>query len=64
LKIEDDGKGFDATFTANQQTLGILGMKERTSMIGGDYRIKSHLGKGTIVEVTVPYELKTEDKMN
>jgi signal transduction histidine kinase len=62
LKIADDGKGFDASFSQNQKTLGILGMKERTSMIGGNYQIQSNIGKGTIVEVTVPYEIKPEEE--
>ena len=59
LTIRDDGRGFDAE-TQNHKTLGLLGMKERTSMIGGNYRIKSHIGKGTLVEVTVPLEKQPE----
>jgi PAS domain S-box-containing protein len=54
LTITDDGKGFDEYKTADKKTLGILGMKERTAMIGGSYEIHSNPGKGTTVKVDVP----------
>lgn len=54
LRIADDGKGFDQHTIADQKTLGLLGMKERTSMIGGTYDIISAPGKGTTVVVTIP----------
>ncbi|MCG2613118.1 PAS domain S-box protein [Terrimonas sp. NA20] len=53
LTIEDNGKGFDAE-SSNKKTLGLLGMKERTLMIGGEYKITGIPGKGTIVDVSVP----------
>jgi PAS domain S-box-containing protein len=55
LSIEDDGKGFDKQQVADKRTLGILGMKERTSMIDGTYEIVSAPGKGTVVTVKVPF---------
>ena len=55
LKIEDDGIGFDKEKITGKKTLGILGMKERTSVMGGTYEIESASGKGTIVSVTVPF---------
>jgi PAS domain S-box-containing protein len=54
LAISDNGKGFDVTMTRAKKTLGLLGMKERTEMIGGEYKITSTPGKGTTVTVTVP----------
>jgi PAS domain S-box-containing protein len=54
LKIIDDGKGFDAGKATNK-TLGLLGMKERTQMMGGVYHISGIPGKGTMVEVVVPF---------
>lgn len=53
LTIEDNGKGFDAD-NSKKKTLGLLGMKERALMIGGEYKITGTAGKGTIVEVSVP----------
>jgi signal transduction histidine kinase len=54
LSIADDGKGFEKQMTKNKKTLGILGMKERTAMMGGSYEINSEPGKGTLVVVSVP----------
>jgi PAS domain S-box-containing protein len=59
LSIEDDGHGFDKLKVAGKKTLGILGMEERSSMMGGKYLINSTPGGGTIVEVSVPFKLKT-----
>jgi PAS domain S-box-containing protein len=53
LQIMDDGKGFDMTGISGRKTLGLLGMKERTLLMGGDYRIDSFPGKGTTVTVSV-----------
>jgi signal transduction histidine kinase len=58
LSIEDDGHGFDKLEVTDKKTLGILGMEERSSMMGGKYQINSIPGEGTIVEVSVPFELK------
>lgn len=55
LSIKDDGVGFDKENVTNKKTLGILGMKERTSMIGGSYEIISKPGKGTQIVVTIPF---------
>ncbi len=55
LTVKDDGVGFDAEKIIAKQTFGILGMKERSFMIGGTYEINSKPGKGTSVKVQVPY---------
>jgi PAS domain S-box-containing protein len=53
LKVIDDGKGYDME-KATKNTLGVLGMKERTSVMGGEYHISGTPGKGTTIEVIVP----------
>lgn len=55
LTITDDGKGFDIQ-QVNKKTLGLLGMKERAAMIGGNLEIISEPGKGTTVVITVQQE--------
>lgn len=62
LKISDDGKGFDAKEISNKRTLGLLGMKERTMMMGGKYEITSVRGKGTTVTVTVSLPQEYSEK--
>jgi len=54
LKIEDNGKGFEVRQIGDKKTLGLLGMRERTLMMGGEFRIESDPGKGTTLFVTVP----------
>lgn len=54
MNITDNGKGFDINTIHDKKTLGLLGMKERTLIMGGDYEIKSNAGKGTSVTVSVP----------
>lgn len=52
LSITDNGTGFDPE-NNNRQTLGILGIKERTAIIGGLYEIQSKPGLGTTISVTI-----------
>lgn len=58
LSIKDDGKGFEMEKAKAKKTLGILGMQERSFMMGGNYEVKSKPGKGTNVIVSVPYPEK------
>ncbi len=62
MSITDDGVGFDPLKVAEKRTLGILGMKERTEMIGGTYEINAKPGNGTSVIVSVPLT-KFADKL-
>jgi signal transduction histidine kinase len=52
LAIEDDGKGFEVRTTDSKKTLGLLGMKERAMMMGGEFRIESEPGQGTKIFVS------------
>ncbi len=55
LKIADNGRGFDSSNISHKKTLGLLGMKERTLMMGGTYEVISQPGNGTSVIITVPF---------
>jgi two-component system NarL family sensor kinase len=55
LVVEDDGRGFDAS-EMSEGRHGLVGMNERAKMLGGSLDIKSSLGAGTRIEVTVPLE--------
>jgi PAS domain S-box-containing protein len=54
LSISDNGKGMTENEKSEQQALGILGMRERAHLIGGEINIKGVRGKGTAVIVRVP----------
>ncbi len=43
LKVIDNGKGFDTTTVSGKRTLGLLGMRERSLLIGGNVALKVFL---------------------
>ncbi|WP_414648412.1 sensor histidine kinase [Cerasibacillus sp.] len=51
--ITDNGKGFDPT-NKNEDTFGLVGMKERVDMFSGQLVINSKNGQGTKVIVRIP----------
>jgi len=57
--IEDDGEGFDydtVSSDKNHQGLGLLGIHERLQVLGGSCEIRSTPGKGTALDVKIPWE--------
>lgn len=58
LEIEDDGRGFDMKilkqYADENQGVGLLGMRERIELLGGQFCIESQPGKGTRITVEVP----------
>lgn len=53
--IEDNGVGFIPEDVSKHDHLGLFGMRERVEMLGGKFFIESNLGKGTTIQVEVPY---------
>jgi PAS domain S-box-containing protein len=56
MSITDNGIGFNETEINKKQSLGILGMKERTIMLGGSYQISSKENEGVMVLVKLPLD--------
>ena len=54
LTIADDGCGLPAELTGERRTYGMLGMRERVTMLGGHIAIDSAPGRGTHIEVSIP----------
>jgi Signal transduction histidine kinase len=56
LRVDDAGLGFDPESgdQPGSGQLGLLGMRERTRLLGGALLIKSSPGQGTVVEATLP----------
>jgi signal transduction histidine kinase len=55
--IKDDGVGFDAELAAHQSglgRLGLVGMRERAALVGGDLEIYTKSGNGTVVSASIP----------
>jgi signal transduction histidine kinase len=58
VNIRDDGKGFVVTrldiLEAQEGHLGLINMRERAEMVGGELAIRSQPGWGTRVTLTIP----------
>jgi signal transduction histidine kinase len=54
LTVEDDGRGFDTTVTNHGAGLGLVSMRERLHLVGGELTIESACGRGTKVAFDVP----------
>jgi signal transduction histidine kinase len=54
LVIADDGVGFDPEAMRANSSLGLVSIGERVRFVHGLLSVKSHVGKGTRVEVRVP----------
>jgi len=56
LEVIDDGIGFDAKGLAaeNSATWGLIGMRERASLLGGTFSIESSPEKGTHLKISIP----------
>lgn len=65
LEIKDDGCGFDIEKTAkgavDRKQLGLLGIEERVSLVGGAVRVESSEGSGTCLQLHIP--LPVEDSI-
>jgi signal transduction histidine kinase len=62
--VEDDGKGFDvlaAGSDSQRHGLGLVGMHERMTAIGGSLKIDSSPGRGTAVHMRVPMKKAAND---
>ena len=58
LTIQDDGKGFDPS---RVRGLGLVGMNERVSQLGGVLKVDSHQGRGTCLRVDLPLARASAD---
>ena len=54
LQVRDNGCGFDVDAVSRKQSFGLLGMRERVLVLGGQLTIHSRPGKGTRIEVQIP----------
>jgi len=59
LSVQDDGLGFDLSAMRERAvaggSLGVLGMQERATLVGGQLEIESLPGRGTTVQLQCPW---------
>jgi len=60
VAVEDNGRGFapDAVMTspAGADGLGLLGMRERAALLGGEFSLRAALGRGTKIRLRIPLD--------
>jgi PAS domain S-box-containing protein len=54
LQVEDNGRGIRPDDVAHMRSLGLLGMRERASMLGGDVAIEPVVPRGSRVTLRLP----------
>jgi signal transduction histidine kinase len=67
MEIKDDGRSFQVERTLNakgNKRLGLLGMRERVEMVGGTFCVESAPGKGTAIEVKIPFAKVRKDQLH
>ena len=57
FSITDNGVGFNIETISNKKTLGLLGIKERTLLLGGTYEFKSKPDEGLVTTISIPLNL-------
>jgi signal transduction histidine kinase len=55
VEVRDNGRGISESEAAGSRTCGLLGMRERAELVGGRITIGGTPGRGTVVQVRVPY---------
>jgi signal transduction histidine kinase len=54
LQIKDNGRGISDAQIHNTKSIGLLGMRERAALLGGEVSWRGQPGKGTTVSVRIP----------
>jgi two-component system sensor histidine kinase UhpB len=54
LRVEDNGKGISPEALADPKSLGLLGMQERSGVLGGELKIEPGAARGTRVTLRLP----------
>lgn len=56
LEVKDNGRGITEREMANPKSFGLMGIRERAYLVGGEVQIKGRPGKGTTISVRIPLE--------
>jgi two-component system nitrate/nitrite sensor histidine kinase NarX len=58
IEIRDDGCGFSPEEIPSGSKYGLLGMRERSDLIGAEFQVISELNQGTLVRVSLPMSVE------
>ncbi|HYS56829.1 MAG TPA: PAS domain-containing sensor histidine kinase [Burkholderiales bacterium] len=54
LNVRDNGRGFSLDDPRRPNAFGLMGLRERVYLLGGEVRIESEPGRGTSIAVQIP----------
>jgi PAS domain S-box-containing protein len=60
LTVSDLGVGFDELEAVNQRGLGLISMRERVQLVGGEFSIESQPKRGTTIHARVPLSSRSD----
>jgi signal transduction histidine kinase len=60
IEIKDNGVGFEPSLV--REGFGLVGMRERTALLGGTLEVRSTRGSGTRVRAEIPLNTRGEDE--
>lgn len=56
VNVADDGRGFDAKVVRDKRGFGLMGIRERVLVFGGQARFDTVIGQGTTVRLSIPLD--------
>ena len=59
LTVHDNGRGFLPEQPSKPGSYGLMGLRERAYLLGGEVSIASEEGRGTTIEVRIPLQSDT-----
>lgn len=54
LRVRDNGRGIPQDHLTDARSFGLLGMRERAGLLGGDVQIETQEGNGTTIVLQLP----------
>lgn len=64
LRIADNGRGITVAEIDGAKSLGLLGMRERATLLGGRFEIEPGRNTGTVLTLTLPLPTATADQQD
>jgi signal transduction histidine kinase len=61
LEVRDNGRGFDPA-KRKLKSFGLIGLRERALVLGGEARVTSAPGQGTVVKVSFPISIAMDPR--
>jgi signal transduction histidine kinase len=64
LEVRDNGRGISRAEITKTKSMGLLGMRERAALLGGEFKIgRAAKGEGTRVTISIPLQRPTRQQV-